>query len=209
MKNIHGLLVTILLIASFSAAQEFRFEKGETAENFASRVGPKESELFDKVIVTVWNARPAIIAFYRQSYKPPADADPSQQDNNRIIGFVYVQNKENSYNGYLADTIDTEGGDPKIECVTFANADKDAEKELVVIASWEQNHATVHGTLYGTYIYDDLSSQESKSKLHFMKDISKKLDGGCDCTWEDGSTNVVKYKTAAAIKEELKRMGFR
>jgi hypothetical protein len=45
--------------------------------------------------------------------------------------------------------------------------------------------------------------------LKFLEEISKKLDGGCECNWRDGTNKKSKFKTASEVKKELKRLGFK
>ncbi len=88
------------------------------------------------------------------------------------------------------------------------HADKDINKELIIIASWEQQHRDVNGTLYSTFVYDDLLT-DAQMKLAFIKNISEKLSGGCECEWSDGTSKRAKFKNASDIKTELKRLGYR
>jgi hypothetical protein len=206
---IYFLIVTLLLVVEPEASGlGFSKEKNENNDEFAYRIAPEQSELVGKVISIPWNGKPVIIAFYKESYRLPIKDDPDQQEYFRLLGFVYFKSQGGNYTRYLIDTIDTEGDTPAIESVFFANADTDVAKELILIVSWEQRHAAVNGTLYGTFVYDDIATVSNKGKLRFMETISKKVDGGCDCTWDNGKTNAVKYKTAGAIKSELKRLGY-
>jgi hypothetical protein len=201
------IVFSLISIITISNALEYTREKDESLEDFVNRIGPSNTTLTHEVISTIWNGKPSILAFYNETYKLPIDKDPDQQEYVRILGYVYIHSKDSAYDRYFIDTIDTEGGDPKIETVFFANADKDKQKELLIIASWEQIHAAVNGTLYNTRVFDNIGNTKN-GKLIKMDKISEKVDGGCDCTWEDGTTKVVKFKTAAAIKSELKKLGY-
>jgi hypothetical protein len=177
---------------------------GETAEQFATRVKPDSSALTYKVVETKWNAFPVIVAFYDQTYKIKND----DQSYHRIIGTVFLQIDTNGYGKTTFGTIDTEGGDPTIVTAFFANADTDMFTELIVIASWQQRHYEVNGTLYGTFIFDyELTSARLEWTL--LNDISKKLNGGCECSWSDGTSKKAKFKTKADIKAELLRLGYK
>jgi hypothetical protein len=196
------IILILLLSTTFSFAQALVRLKEETPEQFVARFKPEHSEITHQVIQTSWNASPSIIAFYDQTYK----LAPDQQEYHRIIAVIFMKEKDH-YRKLLIDTIYSEGGDPKIESVFFSNADKDLKKELIIISSWEQRHLDVNGTLYQTFIYDDLSTHQ-QSKLHLLKDISGKLSGDCECDWSDGTRKRTKLKTAAGVKEELKRIGY-
>jgi len=199
---------TLLLSTTFSFAQVVNRLDDETAEQFAKRFTPENSVLTHTVIQTNWDLKPVIIAFYDQSYKLPVQNDPDQQEYRRIIATIFIKNKNQHYNKIIIDTIDSEGGDPKIESVFFANADKDLKKELIIISSWEQRHRDVNGTLYETSIYDNILNYD-QGKLLLLKNLSRRLSGGCECDWNDGTHKTSKFKTAADIKEELKRLGYK
>jgi len=199
---------TLLLFSTFSFAQVVNRLSDETAEQFVKRFTPENSVLTHKVIKTTWDLKPAVIAFYDQTYKLPIKNDPDQQEFHRIIAAIFIKNNNQQYSKIIVDTIDSEGGDPKIESVFFANADKDLKKELVIISSWKQRHLDVNGTLYGTFIYDNISRND-QTKLSLLKNLSSRLSGGCECDWSDGTHKTAKFKTAADIKEELKRLGYK
>ncbi len=169
---------------------------------------PENSKISHKVISTQLNSIPVIIAFYDQTYKLSKNQDPDQTIYHRIIATLFVENKKNNYDKLIINTFDTDGGSPKIETVLFANADKDVSKELIIIASWEQSNQELSGTMFNTFVYDDLLKNRTE-KIVFLKDISSKLDGGCECSFSDGRNKKAKLKTAKDIKAELLRLGYK
>ena len=201
-------VVTLLLLKTFSFGQGLQRQSNETAEQYAIRSKPGGSVVTHKIIETKWNSVPVIIAFYDQTYKLPKQNDPDQQEYQRIVTQIFIGVDSLRYNPALIDTIYGEGGAPNIETVFFANADKDKEKELVLIVSWRQQHHDVSGTLYGTFIFDNLTSIHQK-RLNYLKDISKQLDGGCDCDWSDGTSKKAKFKTAKEIQKRLLQLGYK
>jgi hypothetical protein len=99
-----------------------------------------------------------------------------------------------------------EGGVPDIAAIGFANADDDPAQELIVLLAWRQNHpAAVVGTLYDVRIFDD--AKPGATALPLLK-ISEHFGMVCDCTWHDGTKERFRFKTIAAIKAELKRLGY-
>lgn len=198
----------MLFWTTFSFGQIVQRQDNETAEQFAERQKPENSTLTHKVLETKWNGLPVVISLYDQTYKLPIQNDPDQQTYHKIVGAVFIQLDKNNYSETTFGTIDTEGGDPTIETVFFANADTDKAKELIIIASWEQRHYDVSGTLYGTYVFDyELTSATLEWK--FLEEISRKLDGGCECNWNDGTSKQAKFKTASEVKNELTRLGYK
>lgn len=205
----HFINITLLFFwTTFSFGQLVQRQDSETAEQFAERQKPENATLTHKVLETKWNELPVVISLYEQTYKLPIKNDPDQQTYHKIVGAVFIQLDKNMYRKTTFGTIDTEGGDPTIETVFFANADTDKTKELIIIASWEQRHYDVSGTLYGTYVFDyELTSPTLEWKI--LEDISSKLDGGCACSWRDGTSKKAKFKTASEIRNELSRLGYK
>lgn len=207
----HFLNIAILLFwtnLSFGQIQLVTRKDNETAEEFAERKKPENSTLAHKVIETKWNGNSTIISLYDISYKLPEQNDPDEQTYHKIEGFVFSELGENTYSIVTFGTIDTEGGDPLIQTVFFANADNDKSKELIIVASWEQKHYDFNGTLYGTYVFDD-ETIEKTLDLKFLEKISKKLAGGCECSWSNGTNKKAKFKTASEVKRELIRLGYK
>ncbi|MBW8883017.1 MAG: hypothetical protein JF615_16825 [Asticcacaulis sp.] len=101
------------------------------------------------------------------------------------------------------DTFEEEGGTAEITAIAFANADHDKAQELIVLAAWPVQHYDVEGTLYEVRAFDDLTAG-----AHPLAAISKHFDGGCDCNRRDDKPETYRYKTIAAIRKELTRMGY-
>ena len=201
-------IIALLAITNNSFGQRFKRVPKESAEQFVNRYMPRASKIAYKVLETKWNSKNVIIAFFDQSYKLPVQDDPGQQNYHRVIGEIFFKEVNNDYTRFIIDTIESEGGNPKIEKVFFANADKGPNKELIVLVSWPQVHADVTGTFYATYVFDDFGI-EGKKKLRYLKKISVKLSGGCDCEYKDGKITKAKFKNEADVISELKRLGFK
>lgn len=201
-------IILLLLITDFSFGQRVERSYKESAEQFVSHYMPEHSKLAINVWETKWNAKPVIIAFFEQDYKLSMQDDPGQENYHRVVGEIFFKTGNNDYTKFIIDTIRSEGGDPKIEKVFFANVDKGKNKELIVLVSWPQVHADVTGTLYGTFIYDDYKI-DGKKKLRYLKKISTKLSGGCDCEFKDGKTTKAKFKNEVDIRSELRRLGYK
>jgi len=201
-----GLIILLLsLVIKLSFGQSFqRFDK-ESPEQFSTRLKPDNSTIAYRIIDTIWNKTPVIIAFYQQSFRSGPVND--SQEYQRIISTIFVK-RDSLYNKCLIDTIGPEGGDPEIRNVFFANANKDMQKELIILTSWYQHHYDFGGTLYGTFIYNNLTDSTQK-KLVFMKTMSSQLDGGCDCSFRNGREEKAKFKTAGAIVKKLTQLGFK
>lgn len=126
----------------------------------------------------------------------------------KTVGYIFLPQDVNTYQEILIGTFEPEGGYPKIEAVFFANADKDKAKELIVICSWPQQHYDVSGTLYGTFIFDDLRTGTSPTELSFLESVSQRVSGDCECEWRNGKKRISRYKTAASVRAGLKKLGF-
>ncbi len=184
-KDLKAMLSTWML---YYFDQDIQRLDNEKTEQFAARLKPENSILSHKVIETTWNQDSIILAFYDQTYH-----DGYTRESHRIIATSFILNSNKRYSKFLIDTIQMQGGSPKIESVFLANADYDIKNELIIIASWVQTHYDVHGVLYYTFVYDNLLT-DPQMKLDFLKDISEKLEGGCECNWSDGRVNKVKLR---------------
>jgi hypothetical protein len=103
-------------------------------------------------------------------------------------------------------TGEQEGGTPDIAAIGYANADRDAADELIVILAWPQRHADVSGTLYEVRIFDD---RAEGVQLDRLSEVDNRFDvHSCDCEWSDGRKERYPFKTIATVKSELKRHGY-
>lgn len=197
------LLLTFSLWVPCSYGQEVKRIDNETLENFAKRNGPPQSELAHAVVETeAWGHQKSVIAFYAIEVKD------KYVTRGQVDGYLYLSLSPNTYQKILIENFGPEGGDPKIEAAFFANADKDAAKELIVICSWNQEHYDFSGTMYGTFVFDNFRPGANPTKLTFLEGISNKVSGTCDCRYRTGKKETSKYKTAASVKIGLKKLGF-
>lgn len=197
-------LLAFFLWIPFSYAEEVRRLENETLEEFAKRNGPPQSELAHTVIETeAWGKQKTVIAFYLVKVKLK-DGTPATQ----VDGYLFMPKSTDRYEKILIKNFEEEGETPKIEAVFFANADQDKAQELIVICSWLQRHYDVSGTLYSTFVFDDLRPGTNPARLSFLEGVSERVSGGCECEWRDGRKRISKYKTAASVKAGLKKLGF-
>lgn len=197
-------LLAFVMWTPFSYAQEVRRLKDETLEDFAKRNGPPQATLTHKIIETeAWGKQKTVIAFYIVQIKVK-DGTPATQ----VDGYLFMPKSTDTYERILIKNFEEEGDTPKVEAVFFANADKDKAKELIVICSWLQRHYDVNGTLYRTFVFDDLRLGNNSTELSFLESISERVSGDCDCEWRDGRKKTSRYKTARSVKAGLKKLGF-
>jgi hypothetical protein len=196
------LLMTIALLWAvlFACSPSITRLVNETAEGFAQRNGPPQAILRHPLIETSdWGGESkAIVAFYEEEFVQ------SGQTYRRIVSYIYVPVSDKTYRKVLIDTFEPEGGDPKIEAVFFATVNGDKDTKLIIICSWPQIHYDFRGKLYATFVYKAPRPHTKATKLKFEDGISKKLEGGCECEWRDGSKSIAKYKTADEVKAALR-----
>lgn len=192
-----------LLLTLFSTTlcfgQPYHRLNGETSEAFVKRI-TRTANLAHPVIETdEWDPTHQSILYFLPYGKEEKD----------IIGYVLVPKSMMTYRKVLIDTFFQEGGDPRIDQVFFANADKDKEQELIIVVQWPQGHsrAGLVGTLYGTHIYDDPSPVTEEYQLKFFKELSERLDGGFEGK-RNGEMVKAEFKTAAQIKAALRKLGY-
>jgi hypothetical protein len=200
------LLMCLCLVfgcAAITRADTVNRAKDESATDFARRLAPETGEMVGDVLETeAFGTKRAVIAFYKLDFK-------AKYDYTEVHGYLYMPRTGDEYDKVLIDKFEEEGDTPKIESVFFANADKDAAKEMVVICSWRQQHYDVSGTLYATYIFDDISGNKSPPRLMHLKKVSEKVSGGCDCSHRDRTRPNKSFETAGQVRLGLKKLGYK
>jgi hypothetical protein len=200
MKQLLVVILYLLFLVSASYASSVNRLPDESAESFVKRNGPPQARLVHQVIETSkWNGKSkAIIAFYEQVF------EESDQEYYRIISYIFIPETDKTYRKILVDIFEPEGGDPEIEAVFFANVGRAEPPKLIIICSWLQLHYDFRGKLYATFVYEAPCPSTNADKLKFEDNISKKLYGGCECEWRDGTRTTAKYKTANEVKAALR-----
>ena len=193
-----------VLLSQASAAAPLPRGPNESAQSFAQRVLKAPLEPQD-VMETVWNGQPVIFASRVVTQSPPEN--PALQEEDRIL-VALRKLPDDSYQKLDVTTGEEEGDTAQIRAIGFANADKDPAKELIVLLSWNVQHADVNGTLYEVRIFDDIQSP-SQTRLTYLKQVSAHFSAdSCDCDRSDGKPGHFRFKTIAAIRAELKKMGY-
>lgn len=187
-------LAVLILIAGrpISVGQTQRTEVGsklpsESDSAFASRVlkVPEGYELH--TLTASWNGVPTIFVDY---LTVPETVSPERP-------LIALQpTPDGAYRKLLVTVGESEGGEPDIEAIGFANADRDPAKELVVILAWNEPHYGACGPLYEVRIFDD--PKPSKASLRPLP-VSKHFGLGCEH---------FRFKTVAAVKRELARLRY-
>lgn len=192
------------------SAQTFQRDIGETKEDFVKRIRPiQNAEIQGEVLeVKQWNnlANP-IFAFYEYIEEGIEKGKPNGLKYSYVDGYLFVPTENNRYKKIFVDSYAEEGATAYVESVFFANVDKDSDKELGVLCSWDQSmHYGISGKLYQVYFYDFPKSNDKNPKLKpiNVKGFKFEFDGTNDAD----KKSVAKFNTAAKIKAELKRLGF-
>jgi hypothetical protein len=202
-----GILAGILLLAPLAVAAApvtFQRAAGESAQAFAARAMRGEIDPAD-VMQTSWNGQDVIFASRVVTEAPPEN--PKITESDRIV-VVLRKLPGGGWQKLDVTNGEEEGGTASIAAIGFANADKDPAKELIVLLSWPVQHADVGGTLYEVRIFDDIHSP-TQTELTLLKPVSDHFNvDTCDCDRDDAKPEHFRFKTIAAIKAELKRMGY-
>jgi hypothetical protein len=143
-----------------------------------------------------WNGQPVVFVDYPVQQKVQGEAETD------VMLKAFIP----SAGGYKAVDIgmfEEEGGTAEVRAVAFANADRDKARELVVLVAWPVQHYDVEGTYYQVRIYDDLGAG-----AHPLTALNTHFGEGCDCNRRDDKPDRFRYKTIAAIRKELVRMGY-
>ena len=179
-----------------------------TPLEIAEALKPKNSTIVHDVIKTdIWGFKNAIIAFYETKF---VDSVSTTQKYERqyVDAFLYFQQKE-SWQKVLIYKFEDDNVFTEIRSVFFANADKDATKELIILSSCTHRLQYLYeGVEYSTSVYDDIKSNKLPKELVYLDKISEKLDGGFEGYLDDNPNSKARFTTAKQVKLELKRLGF-
>ncbi|MEJ7828567.1 MAG: hypothetical protein WKF91_10235 [Segetibacter sp.] len=201
------IFIAMIFVTPTAFGQTLKRQENETAEIFANRLKPDTTELAHSVIETrsLDTEKKIIIAFYNKTIYEVRQMDTyvDHSQYNILIGYVFIPLGDNNYERKLIDTIPPDGGDPEILAIFFANADKEKDRELVILCKYEQRHYDYGGAFYEAFIYD-----YSKGEFHILQMLSKKF-WGCECGWRNGKTKKAKYKTAKNVRAGLSKMGYK
>jgi len=197
----HLFLLLTFFSTTLCLGQPYQRFNGESNEDFVKRITRTTSLSYAVIETNEWDPTHKSLIYFLPFGKKKGEA--------AIIGYVLVPKSMMTYRKILIDTFFQEGGDPGIENVFFANADKDKERELIIMIRWPQDHpgAGIVGTLYGTHIFDDPSPTIEEYQLKFFKALSEKLDGGFEGK-RNSETVKADFKNAVQIRAGLRKLGY-
>jgi hypothetical protein len=202
------LTLTLMLV---SKAQTFQRMTDENAEDFAKRIY-KVDELSHPIIETKeWDkTKNVIICFIKFD----------TNEGGGVLGYLLTQADNENYKQTLIDTFFQGGGarSIKIETVFFANADKDKQREIIVMTkslahSPRYADNDLEGYFYESYIYDNYNLQTPPTSLTQFKKLSEEFQE-FDGVENDSKTGrflrreKAKYKDSKAIRLRLKQLGY-
>lgn len=197
-----------VLLATFAApGQPVVRQPGEAAADFAARVRPADLALTQEVGVIETAALdptrpPVLVACYRRAVSDTEAMGAFPEDQELRVVVLWQPIGSDRYERRLVDTLSPEGAAPELVDFFLVNADQDPARELAVLVRYNQRHYDMDGLLYETHIYD------------YAAGVVRRIDAlsarfsGCDCAWRDGKTRRARYKTAAAVRKGLRRMGY-
>jgi hypothetical protein len=147
---------------------------------------------------TVWNGKRTIFVDF------PRVGDEAGDN---FLQLHVVQEAEGRLVPIKVAEVSPDGGDPELAALGFANADRDAAKELIVILEWPQSHYDYGGSFLEVRIFDD--PKPGQPSLVQLSKLSKHFGLGCECSFRDGrKTERYGFKTIASVKRELRRLGY-
>lgn len=183
------------------------FSQETDGKSIAQKFMPKNSSLAHAVIETsVWDFPKATIVFYTE------DLTHEYKDivyERQAVNGYFLWNDGKKDRKILIDHFEDDNVDTIILSMFFANADHDKQKELIVLtANTHRLQYLYDGTEYGVYIYDDISNKNLPEKFTLLTNpkfdiFNQNFEGSLD-----DKNYKAKFKTADAIKRELKKLGF-
>ncbi|HWW27095.1 MAG TPA: hypothetical protein VNZ85_14495 [Caulobacter sp.] len=194
LRRFTSLLLAFACLGAGARAQPLDRAPGESDLSFATRALGLSKDAEAHTTLAAWNGHPTLFVDYQTS-----DADPERP-------LVALQRQAaGGYRKIQVTLGEQEGGTPDILAIGFANADRDPERELIVILAWPQTHYDFSGTLYEVRLFD--APKPGQTELTLLP-IGGKFGMGCECGRRDGPDEHYRFKTVAAVKAELKRLGY-
>jgi hypothetical protein len=194
LRQLTGLVLALAGLCAGAHAQTLNRAPGESDLAFATRALRLPKNADPHTTPATWNGVPTLFVDYTT-----AEAEPERP-------LVALQRQ--AAGGYRAIDVtlgEQEGGTPDVLAIGFANADRDADRELIVILAWSQVHYDFSGTLYEVRLFD--APKPGQAQLTLLP-VSGKFGAGCECGRRDGPDEHYRFKTVAAVKAELKRLGY-
>jgi hypothetical protein len=171
-------------------SQEFVRRQGESDSAFATRaLGLRDTDV--RTLSASWNGVPTLFVDFERGGETDSPERPL---------IALQQGAQGTFRKLLVTVGETEGGAPDIEAIGFANADRDAAKELIVILAWPEIHYGACGPIYEVRIFDDPKPDSTSLRL---LPISKHFGDGCI-----EKPQRYRFTTIAAVKRELTRLGY-
>jgi hypothetical protein len=172
----------------------------ETGPAYARRVLDLPADADDiNVLEARWNGRAVLLVDYPREM---ADA-PGEREREVVALWRTPTGPEQA----SVTTGEQEGGEPTVAAIGFANADRDPADEMIVILTWPVQHYDVSGTLYDIRILDD--ARPGQARLAELEAVSGRFgEYGCDCNRRDEPPQRFPFRTIAAVKAELIRLGY-
>lgn len=207
-------IITILtLIFSLtSKAQTYQRLSDESAENFAKRIY-KVEELSHPIIETnEWNTTKKVIIC--------VVGFSGDDGNGGYIAYLLTPIDSSNYRQTTIDTFFQGGGASSIEITTifFANADKDKQREIIVMTKSKAHSPRcadndLVGYFYESYIYDNYNLQAPTNSLTQFKKLSEEFQEYDGVAYDSKTGKFLrrkkaKYKDAKAIRLRLKQLGY-
>jgi hypothetical protein len=176
----------------------------EHLDDFARRIAVPPASRAESIVTPItWNGQPFLFVDYSTFQPIPGSSD--REEDRELVALEKMP--DGGYRKRTVTTGEEEGGTAKIEAIAFANADKDPAKELIVLLSWPVQHQDVSGTLYEVRIFDDI--QPGSAQITYLKSLSAHFNRhSCECDRDGEKPEHADFKTIAAIKRELTKMGF-
>jgi hypothetical protein len=186
-------LVAVMALSFDATAAGLMRAPNESAAAFATRALSIPGDADMHVTATDWNGRSTLFVDYVSG-------------NDRDV-VALEKAADWSYRKIDVTTGEEEGGTATVAAIGFVPSKKDNTQKLIVLLSWPVQHADVNGTLYEVRIFD--AASPGQSKLTYLAAPSHHFDAdACDCDRDDGKPTHYRFKTIAAIKQELRKIGF-
>lgn len=196
------LLLPTLLATAGAAPSDGQPAQEEGPAGIAARLlGQPEDHL--QVVAASWNGQATIFADYAITR---TNEKGYKVETRELVALT--RRLDRGWSRHAVTSAEEEGGTAEVAAIGFANADRDADRELIVLLKWPQVHYDYGGAFYEVRLFD--TPRPGQPRLTYMKPASRHFGGiGCECDFRDERpSQTFRFKTIAAIKHELRRLGY-
>ena len=202
------LVLLCVFLLNFLFSQSCIKHTNETTTTFLENNKPTDNaKILGKIIETKeWNdSINLLFVFY--SVSRMERAEDRQWKITEIKGYVFIPENDSVFKRIYIDTYAQQGSFAIIDTLFFANADKDASKELVILCKWDSKDTEGNPSkIYSASFYDNIQNNNQTEELTILSDFETVFGNQFEGINKKGKLITAKYKSIVQINKKLKKI---